>query len=300
MAGRRERFLKALGDAKARRGVAVMGICNVTPDSFSDGGSNLSAAEARARVDTLLAEGADIIDIGGESTRPGAARISADVQIARILPAIEYAASRACVSVDTTLPSVARAALEAGACVVNDVSCMADGELARVAGVFDAAIVLMHSRPEHFAGGASATMFSDGDYGATAEAIVARVVDEWRLGVMRAKAAGFNVDAPGALVFDAGLGFSKSPRTSATLLARTQSLVAKAGVPVAVGASRKSLFSLVDAKAGPKERVGASVAAAMVAWRFGASIVRVHDVRATAQAIDVERLALVLGEGRDV
>ena len=121
-----------LEEARSRRGVALMGICNVTPDSFSDGGLYYSPEKARARVDELCAEGADIVDVGGESTRPGAPQISASEQLARVLEIVRYASERACVSIDTASPVVAAACLDAGASVVNDVSCLRDEELAKV------------------------------------------------------------------------------------------------------------------------------------------------------------------------
>ncbi len=282
MHGRRELFLRTLEDAVSRRGVALMGICNVTPDSFSDGGRYLRIEDAVARVQLLIEEGASFIDVGGESTRPGAALVPAREQIARVVPVLRAAAAKGlCVSVDTMSAEVAEASLEAGASIVNDVSCLADAELARVVARADATLVLMHSRPSHFAQSEPENPYGD---------VVADVVGEWQSAVARAGDAGLRVDAKGALVMDPGLGFAKAARTSAELLARTREVVDRVGVPVLVGASRKSFLKLVDPSANADERIGGSVAAALFAARSGAKIVRVHDVRATRQALDVERM----------
>jgi dihydropteroate synthase len=285
MGRRLEAFLRVLGSAVSRRGVALMGVCNVTPDSFSDGGRYLGVDAAKARVDELLAEGADLVDIGGESTRPGAKPVPAAEQLARILDVVRAAVERgACVSVDTAAPEVAAACLDAGACVVNDVSCLRDPALAQVVAASGAALLLMHARP----GQDAMTGFSqypDGAYGD----VVADVVREWDEAAARALSQGLK---RGALVMDPGLGFAKNARHSLELLARTRELVERLGperVPVAIGASRKSFLAVVDRNAPPTSRIGASIMAAVHATRAGASLVRVHDVRATAQAIDLDR-----------
>jgi dihydropteroate synthase len=269
-------------DAKSVRGVALMGVCNVTPDSFSDGGRYFSPEAARARIDELLAEGADVVDVGGESTRPGAPPVAPSEQIARVLDVVRHAASRgACVSVDTCSPQVAAAALDAGACAVNDVSCLRDDELAAVVAASGAALVLMHARghQEHMAG---FSQYADDAYGD----VVRDVCAEWESAAARARARGVPRDA---LVMDPGLGFAKNARHSLELLARLREVVRSVGVPVALGASRKSFLTVVDAAAPPAERTGASLAAAVHAARAGASLLRVHDVRATRQAVDLDR-----------
>jgi dihydropteroate synthase len=288
---RREVFQRALDRAKAIRGLALMGVCNVTPDSFSDGGLHFAPEAARVRVDELLAQGADIIDVGGESTRPRAEPVPAQVQIARVLDVVRYAAGLgACVSIDTTTPEVAAACLDAGASVVNDVSCLLDGAIARVVAASGAALVLMHAR------GMQKDMpgfsrYPDDAYGD----VVRDVCVEWESAAERARSAGVARDA---IVMDPGFGFAKNARHSLELLARLDEVVRAVGSPVAVGASRKSFIAVVeDAAPGrparepipPSERLGASVAAALHSARAGASILRVHDVRATRQAIDLER-----------
>jgi dihydropteroate synthase len=260
-----------------------MGVCNVTPDSFSDGGRHFGLAAACARVDELIAEGADVIDIGPESTRPRASPVAPAEQLARALEVVRHAAARgACVSIDTRSPEVARACLEAGAVAINDVSCLADEGLAEVAARAGATLVLMHAR------GTQAEMRGFSEYPEAGYADVVRdVTTEWSAAAERAMRRGV---PRRALVMDPGLGFAKSARQSAELLRRTSELVRTVDAPVLVGASRKSFLRLVDPEAEPTHRIGASIAAAVHATRAGASLVRVHDVQATRQAIDLERL----------
>ena len=268
----------------ASRACALVGVLNVTPDSFSDGGRHFEPAAARAHVDRLLAEGADVIEIGGESTRPagsiyGAGFTPVDVatQIERVLPAIHHAARerRARVAIDTTRAPVASAALDAGASIVNDVSCLADVELARVAARHGAWLVLMHSRE-----GAS-SVYRD---------VVADVAEEWCAARDRAVAAGVRRDL---IVFDPGIGFGKDAAQSLALLAALPRF-ATLGHAIYVGASRKSFIAEVDARYGrarsaPTARLGGTIAAALHAARNGAAALRVHDVEAVRQALAVER-----------
>jgi dihydropteroate synthase len=288
MGRRLEAWQRVLAGAGARGVPALMGVCNVTPDSFSDGGRYLGPEAAIARVDELLAEGADIVDIGGESTRPGATPVPAREQLARVLGVVRAAADRgACVSIDTASEEVAAACLDAGACAVNDVSCLREEGLARVVAGSGAALVLMHARgtQERMAG---FSQYPDGAYGD----VVADVLVEWEAAAARAMAQGL---AREALVMDPGLGFAKNARHSLELLRRTRELVERAGVPVAIGASRKSFLAVVDRDAPAESRIGASIMAAVHAASAGAAILRVHDVRATRQAID---LSLALSECR--
>jgi dihydropteroate synthase len=277
-------FAGVVKDAVRRRGVALMGVCNVTPDSFSDGGRYLDPAAAMTHVDALLAAGADIVDVGGESTRPGSPPVEPRLQIERVVPVVRHAASRgACVSIDTTCARVAEAALEAGALAINDVSLLAEDELARVAARTSAALILSHARaPQE-------TMRGFGEWPLQDYTdIVADVLADWEKAATRAVACGVSRSS---LVMDPGLGFSKASRHSAELLARCSELVGHCGeIPVLIGASRKSFLTLFEAQASaPTEREGASISAALHAVRAGAKIVRVHDVHATRQAIDTER-----------
>jgi dihydropteroate synthase len=268
-----------------------MGVCNVTPDSFSDGGRFLGNDDARAHIEELIAEGADIIDIGGESTRPGSKPVAAREQLARVLDVVRWAAERACVSIDTTSPEVAAACLDAGAVAVNDVSLLADPELASVAAGSGAALILSHARAPQ------ANMTGFGGWPLSAyDDIVRDVLADWERAAEVAAARGLPRES---LVMDPGHGFSKASRHSFELLRRARELVSamdeRGGVPVLVGASRKSFLTLVDRtrqESKPAERIGASIAAAVHAARSGVKIVRVHDVRATRQALDMD---VVLG-----
>lgn len=280
MAVRRTKFQEAVDAAVLKRGVALMGVCNVTPDSFSDGGRHLARDAAFAHVEKLLAEGADILDIGGESTRPGAPAVPAREQLARVLEVVRFAASRAVVSIDTTSAEVAAACLDAGAHAVNDVSLLADEGLAEVAAGSGAALVLSHAR------GPQEKMEGFGRWPVSAyQDVVADVLADWERAAKRATELGVPRQA---LVMDPGLGFSKASRHSFELLRRARELVARLDVPVLFGASRKSFLTLVDRDAPPDERVGASIMAAVHAARSGVKIVRVHDVRATRQALDLD------------
>jgi len=274
-------FLRSLEAARGRSPVLV-GVCNVTPDSFSDGGRHYTAAAARACVDALVAEGASVVDVGGEPSHPQAPPVPVAEQLRRVLDVVRYAAAKALVTIDTTSPEVAEACLEAGAVAVNDVSCLRDEALARVVAARGAALVLMHAR------GTPAEMRGFSDYPEDGYGdVVADVVAEWSRAAERAVAMGVARDA---LVMDPGLGFAKSARQSAELLRRTGELVTKVGVPVLVGASRKSFLKLADPDAGPGERLGASLAAAIYAAQAGAAALRVHDVRATRQALALSNL----------
>lgn len=253
-----------------------MAVVNTTPDSFFDGGRYLNHDAARARIDDVLAEGADIIDIGGESTRPGALTISAQEQIERALPAVEYAISRgACVSIDTTLPEVASRMAERGAKIINDVSCGQNAELARVAAEADCDLILMHSR------GSMSQMpqFSQYDDLAYGD-IVEDVKAEWSLA--RDQAIGMGL-RPERIFFDPGLGFHKNAEQSSELLRRLDEFTGL-GAGLVLGASRKSFIGALDNSA-PEDRLGGSIAACLLAVQKGAKILRVHDVQATTQAL---------------
>jgi dihydropteroate synthase len=267
-----------------------MGVVNVTPDSFSDGGLHEDPAAARARAAALVAEGAHVVDLGAESTRPGAPEVPAREQIARLaeaLPAIARDA-RALVSVDTTSPEVAAWAIERGASVVNDVSCLADPDLARVAARGGAALVLMHARgPMSRMAGFSRVPEEAYDD------VVADVAREWCAARDRAVAAGL---APSDVVLDPGLGFWKSAAHSLALVRRLGEL-ASLGHAILVGPSRKSF--LVHAPgaepAPPTERLGGTIAACLACVDHGALALRVHDVAPVRQALAVHRACRAAG-----
>jgi dihydropteroate synthase len=260
-----------------------MGVVNVTPDSFFDGGRYASAADANAHADALRCEGADILDIGGESTRPGCVAVPAPEQIARIEPVVRHALERdsVVVSVDTTSVEVAKRMLALGAQMINDVSCLSDPELARVTARADAVLVLMHSRePMTELSGYSA--YPDDAY----QDVVQEVLSEWRAARDRAVAAGMRAEN---VWLDPGIGFAKNARQSFELLSRLGELTQE-GVPVVVGPSRKSFIAAVDGTP-PEERLGGTIAACLHAVANGASVLRVHDVKAVKQALLVTRAA---------
>ncbi|HKO47193.1 MAG TPA: dihydropteroate synthase, partial [Polyangiaceae bacterium] len=188
-------------DLRRERGTLLMGVLNVTPDSFFDGGRYDDAQSAARRIDRLLEDGADLIDIGAESTRPGADAISATEQIARLRPALSYALQcGALVSVDTASPAVARHALELGAQLINDVSCLADEDLARACAEHGAPLILMHARGPA-ASMAGFSVYPDSGY----QNVVEDVRREWRAARSRAVAAGMAAED---VYFDPGLGFA--------------------------------------------------------------------------------------------
>lgn len=275
--------LCAIIESAARaEGAALMGVVNVTPDSFSDGGRFVETNAAQAHVDALLAGGAVIIDVGGESSRPGADPVPADEQIRRVGPALDHALRRgALVSIDTTSAEVAEFALRRGARIVNDVSCLADPELARVTARHDAAIVVTHSRgPMSKMAGFS--RWPESGYGD----VVADVKADWSAARDRAVAEGVR---PDHVFCDPGFGFSKSARHTFELLRRLDELKGT-GALLVVGPSRKSFISAVD-PSGPGDRLGGTVAACILAVQRGASVLRVHDVREVRQGLAVLRSA---------
>lgn len=250
----------------------VMGVVNVTPDSFSDGGRHYAPDAAIARCREQLAAGADLVDLGAESTRPGAEPVPAGEQVRRLGPVLDALAG-APVSVDTASAEVAAFALARGACVVNDVTALGDPEMAGVVARTGAGVVLMHMR------GTPRTMQQDVHYDD-----VAREVAAWL--AARAAAAVAAGIAREAIVLDPGIGFGKEAAHSVALLAATDVLAA-AGYPVLVGASRKSFLGRLTGEADPDRRLEASLAAAAIAAALGARVVRVHDVAATVRAVRV-------------
>jgi dihydropteroate synthase len=251
----------------------IMGIVNVTPDSFSDGGRFLASDAAIAHGRRLLADGADILDVGGESTRPGAAPVSEADEMARVIPVVAaLAAEGAIVSIDTMKPAVARAAVAAGARIWNDVSALAAPEALETAAELGCEIVLMHMQ------GAPRTMQDNPRY----DDVVGEV-EAYLLG--RAEAAVAAGVPPQRVWLDPGVGFGKTPAHNLALIAALPRLVAH-GYPVLLGASRKRFIAALDpAGAEADARLGGSIAVALDGARSGIAAVRVHDVRETTQAL---------------
>lgn len=261
---------------------AVMGILNVTPDSFSDGGHFLTPDSVRRQAEKMVREGAAIIDIGGESTRPGSGGVSEQEELDRVMPAIEVvrAVTDLPISIDTSKPGVMRAAAGAGAAMINDVYALqADGALAAAAEL-RVAVCLMHMR------GAPRTMQDNPEY----EDVVSEVADFLGARVDACIAAGIDSRR---LVVDPGFGFGKTPGHNVELLANLRQLRAR-GRPVLVGISRKSMLGVLTGKA-TDERMPASVAAAVLAAAQGVEIIRAHDVQATVDALKVVQAVMAAG-----
>jgi dihydropteroate synthase len=248
----------------------VMGVLNVTPDSFSDGGRFLEPESAIAQAQRLTAEGADILDIGAESTRPygNAVRVPLDEERARLEPVLPAAVALGIpVSIDTLKASIAAWAIEAGAAIVNDVwGLQLDPDMARVVAEHGVPVIIMHNR----------------EHADPAIDIVADVTDFFRRSLDIAAAAGIKRDA---IVLDPGIGFGKTPEQSITCIARLDAWRGF-GLPLLVGASRKRFINTLTPSE-PTERLGGSLAAHLLAVENGATIVRVHDVAPTVQALAV-------------
>ena len=251
---------------------AVMGVLNVTPDSFSEGGHPVDPASAVTRGRRLAAEGAAIVDVGGESTRPGAAPVPVAVEIDRVVPVIRRLAADLAVpvSVDTSKPEVMRAAVAAGAQMINDVRALTVPGALEAAAEAGAAVCLMHMQGE------PATMQDDPSYGD----VVAEVRDFLRARAAACVAAGI---ARERICIDPGIGFGKRVEHNLALLARLDEL-AGLGFPVLLGVSRKSLIGIITGRPAGA-RLAGSIAFAALAVARGAAIVRAHDVAATLDAV---------------
>jgi len=246
-----------------------MGVVNVTPDSFSDGGRFFDPAAAVAHARRLAQEGADLVDLGGESTRPGAAAVSEEEELARVIPVLERIADL-CVSVDTRRPRVMREALKAGASMINDVDALsAPGAVEAVAGSA-CAVCLMHKKGE------PATMQRDPHY----DDVVGEVRAFLKERVDAATKAGI---APGRIVVDPGFGFGKTAAHNLTLL---KNLSALSEFPILAGLSRKSTLGNITGRP-VEQRLAGSLAMALLALQGGAAILRAHDVKETKDVIAV-------------
>jgi dihydropteroate synthase len=255
----------------------VMGVVNVTPDSFSDGGRYAAPADAVAHGMALAHAGAAVLDVGGESTRPGAAPVDAETEIARVVPVVAAlaAATDVPISVDTTKAAVAEAALAAGAVIVNDVSAgRFEPRLLDVVAAAGAGYVAMHMRGE------PRTMQVDPHY----DDVVGEVVGFLRERLDAARDAGIADDA---LMADPGIGFGKTIDHNLELLASLPELIAGVGVPVLVGTSRKSFLGRIVDEDDPAARDDATLATVVWCLERGAAMVRVHDVRGAVQAAAV-------------
>lgn len=260
----------------------VMGVLNVTPDSFSDGGRFIDVDAAVSQAHAMVIAGATIVDVGGESTRPGADPVGAQAEMDRVLPVIEriYAELEVILSVDTSKPEVMKAAVQAGAHMINDVRALREDGALEAASGSDAAVCLMHMQGE------PRTMQREPSY----EEVVSEVVGFLRERAGEARSAGVD---HGRIVVDPGFGFGKTLQHNLDLLAGIDRLV-DLGYPVLIGLSRKSMFGkLLDRDT--DERLAASVAAAALGVRSGAHIVRAHDV---AETVDAVRLAHAVREAR--
>ncbi len=257
----------------------LVGIVNVTPDSFSDGGASFSADRAIARALDLLRQGADVLDIGGESTRPGAVPVGFDEELRRVIPVIEgvlAAAPEAVLSVDTVKSGVAARAVDAGALVVNDVSGLRlDSAMAEVCARAGCGVILMHSRGDV----GEMASYALAEYGADP---VGEMLRELGNSVERAAAAGV---ARSSIVVDPGFGFSKASEHSLAVL-RQLDRFCDLGFPVMVGLSRKRMIGELTGVGVAADRDAGSVGAAVVALVRGARLFRVHEVRMHRQALD--------------
>lgn len=265
-------------DARGRRldyagRTLVMGILNVTPDSFSDGGRSAALDDAVANARRLVAEGADILDIGGESTRPGHTPVPAEEELRRVLPAVEALAGLPVpLSIDTQKAAVAEAALKAGASLLNDIwGLMGDPDMARVAAAYDAGVVAMHNR---------ATVDPEVD-------IVADILGFFEQALERAARAGIR---PERIALDPGIGFGKTFEQNLKALASLETF-GRLGFPLLLGTSRKSLIGKVI-ETTPAERLPGTIASNVLGIRAGCAIIRVHDVAAHVQAARVTEAIL--------
>ena len=257
----------------------VMGIVNVTPDSFSDGGRFFDPSDALRQAELLVTEGVDLLDIGGESTRPGAEPVSEKQEMDRVLPVIQAlrAATDTPISIDTMKPAVMRAAVDAGADMINDVNGLRAHAALDTVAELDVPVCIMHMQ------GQPRTMQARPEYGNVVDEVFTFFVER----IQACQAAGIR---PEHIVLDPGFGFGKTLRHNLALLAELKRFTAFG--PVLVGLSRKSMLGQITGRERAADRVAASVAAAMLAADRGAAIVRVHDVAETVDALKVRAAVL--------
>jgi dihydropteroate synthase len=274
-----------VGDRTLGPDPVLVGVLNVTPDSFSDGGDFLDPAKAASRAATMLDEGAEIIDVGGESTRPGSDPVPPEEEVRRVVPVIERILSErpdAIVSIDAYRASTAEAALEAGAGIVNDVTALrGDPRMAAVVAETRCPVVLMHMLGE------PKTMQRDPRY----DDVTREVRDFLAERAEHAVAVGV---APENIILDAGIGFGKTLEHNLALLRDLDSLV-DLGFPVLVGASRKSFIGRITGVEEARDRASGTVAANVIAYERGATLFRVHDVQANREALAVAQAVLNAG-----
>jgi dihydropteroate synthase len=251
----------------------VMGIVNVTPDSFSDGGQHLQRDAAIAHAHRLIEDGAAILDIGGESTRPGAQPVGVQEELDRVLPIIEgLRGAPVPISIDTCKPQVMQAAIAAGVQMVNDINALQEAAAMKAVAAGDVAVCLMHKQ------GDPQTMQQQPHY----ENVVAEVARFLRERIAAAEAAGITKER---IAIDPGFGFGKTLTHNLDLLRHLDRLC-ELGMPIMAGLSRKSMLGTITGR-DVGDRVAASIAAALIAVQHGASIVRVHDVRETVDALNI-------------
>jgi dihydropteroate synthase len=256
----------------------LMGILNVTPDSFSDGGRFNTITAALSQAEKMLIDGADIIDIGGESTRPYSLSVSSGEQVQRVIPIVKAIRSQLSttvqISIDTRLSTVAKLALSEGANIINDISAgHNDPTILKVAADYNCPIILMHIK------GTPQTMQDNPAY----EDVVANVIDSLQLSVERAKQAGIN---PDKIVLDPGIGFGKTFEHNLKLLAHLNRFV-ELGYPILLGTSRKKFLNTLTATEKPEDLAIATSVTTALAVMAGVKILRVHDVKENRQALDV-------------
>jgi dihydropteroate synthase len=251
---------------------AVMGVLNVTPDSFSDGGVHFEARDAIESGLQMLGDGADLLDVGGESTRPGAAEVSVEEELRRVIPVVQALAVRGSVSIDTRKPDVARQALAAGAQVVNDVSGLRDDAMMLVCAEAGCYVCIMHML------GTPETMQIEPRY----DDVVREVTDYLVGQAERAQSAGIARDR---IWLDPGIGFGKTVEHNLLLL-KGLSVLVETGYPVLIGVSRKSFLGKIGGGETPAERLEAGIAMQTWSQIRGAKIIRTHDVAQTRRAVD--------------